>query len=53
MGELLRRLNYLLHRRRHDRELEAEMLFHREMMAKDRVPNFGNTLALREHAREA
>jgi len=53
MGELLRRLNYLLHRRQHDRELEAEMLFHREMMGKQHTRHFGNTLALREHAREA
>ena len=52
MRELLRRFNYLLHRRRHDRELQAEMLFHREMMGTDRVRDFGNTLILRENARE-
>ncbi len=53
MRELFRRLNYLLHRRQHDRELEAEMLFHREMMGKERARNFGNTLILRENARDA
>jgi len=53
MGELLRRLNYLLHRRRHDSELEDEMLFHREMMGKTQARSFGNTLLLREQARDA
>jgi predicted permease len=53
MGELFRRLNYLLHRRDRDRELEAEMLHHREMMGGDRKRDFGNITRLREDAREA
>ena len=53
MGELFRRLNYLLHRRDRDRELEAEMLHHREMMGRDRKRDFGNVTRLREDAREA
>lgn len=53
MSELFRRLNYLLHRRQYDSELEAEMLHHREMMGKDGVRGFGNITVLREDAREA
>lgn len=34
MRELFRRFRYLLNRRRFDRELESEMLFHREMAAR-------------------
>jgi len=53
MGELFRRLRYLLQRRRLDRELENEMEFHREMAAREGRRNFGNTLRLREQSREA
>jgi predicted permease len=53
MGELLRRLRYLIHRRRLDRELESDMEFHREMAARQGRSNFGNTLRMREQAREA
>jgi predicted permease len=53
MGELLRRIRYLIHRRRLDRELESDMEFHREMTARAGRNNFGNTLRMREQAREA
>ncbi len=53
MSELLRRLHYLLNRRKLDAELESDMEFHREMAANEGRQNFGNTLGLREHAREA
>jgi predicted permease len=53
MGELLRRVRYLFNRRRIDAELESDMEFHREMAARAGRRNFGNTLRLREQAREA
>ncbi len=53
MGELLRRIHYLLHHRRLDAELEREMEFHREMASQQGRRDFGNTLHLREQAREA
>lgn len=53
MGELFRRLRYLLFHRRFDQELENEMEFHREMAAHQGRRNFGNTLRLREQSREA
>ena len=53
MGEFFRRLRYLLNRRQLDQELESDMEFHREMAAREGRRNFGNTLRLREDAREA
>src|SRR5450631_2603561 len=53
MGELMRRIRYLLNRRRFDAELENDMEFHREMAAREGRRNFGNTLRLREQAHEA
>ena len=53
MGEYFRRIQYLIHRRRLDRELESDMEFHREMAARAGRSNFGNTLRMRERAREA
>ncbi len=53
MPELFRRLEYLLHHRRLDRELAEDMEFHREMAAREGRSNFGNALRLREEAREA
>lgn len=53
MAELWRRIYYLLHRRRLDAELEADIEFHREMAAHAGRNNFGNTLRMREQAREA
>jgi predicted permease len=50
---LLRRLHYLLNRHRLDQELADEMAAHREMApGRDGAP-FGNTLRLREEARDA
>ena len=53
MGEVFRRLRYLLNRRRFDEELESDMEFHREMAARAGRKNFGNMLRLQEEAREA
>ena len=35
MREFLRRLQYLMHRRRYDQELASDMEFHREMAARE------------------
>jgi predicted permease len=51
LGEWLRRLSYLLHRRKMDEELRREMESHRAMMGDPRA--FGNTLRLRDEARDA
>ena len=53
MGELFRRIQYLIHRRRLDAELAADMEVHREMAAKAGRSNFGNTTRMREQSREA
>lgn len=54
MNELFRRLRYLLLRRRFDDELANDMEFHREMNARAGGGQaFGNTLRLREEARDA
>jgi predicted permease len=53
MGELLRRIHYLLHKRRFDAELQNDMEFHREMATREGRSNFGNVLRLREQSREA
>ncbi len=53
MGEWIRRLRYLLQRRRLEEELAGEMEFHREMAARHGGKPFGNALRLREEAREA
>ena len=53
MGELFRRLRYLLKRRQLDGELKSDMQFHREMAARAGRSNFGNMLRLREDARQA
>ena len=53
MGELFRRIRYLINRRRFDAELESDMEFHREMAARAGRSNFGNTLRMRERSREA
>ncbi len=53
MNEWFRRLQYLLHRRRFDRELANDMEFHREMAARHGGAPFGNTFRLREEARDA
>lgn len=53
MKELFRRIRYRLNRRRREAELEADMAFHREMMARGGRRNFGSMLRLSEQAREA
>jgi predicted permease len=53
MGELFRRLCYLLNRKRMQHELEQDMAAHREMMGKDHRKDFGNPEVLREQANAA
>jgi hypothetical protein len=53
MGELFRRIRYLIHRRRFDAELAGDMEFHREMAARAGRANFGNTLRFEQQARDA
>jgi predicted permease len=52
MGKLWRRIYFLLHRRRIERELAEEMAAHREMMPDERRARFGNDLHLREESRD-
>ena len=54
MGELWRRLWYLLNRSRFERDLREEMDAHRAQltMTGDAGPRFGNTLRLQEEARD-
>src|ERR1019366_9489983 len=51
MNESFRRLRYLLSRRRFVGELAHDMVFHREMAAREGKRNFANTLRLRAAAR--
>jgi predicted permease len=51
IGEWIRRLRYLLRRRAWEDELRQEMEAHRAQMGEP--PAFGNTLRLREEARDA
>ncbi len=53
MGDLIRRLRYLWNRRRLDAELAADLEVHREMAALSGGAPLGNSLRLREEAREA
>lgn len=53
MGEFFRRLKLLLNRRQFNQELNDEMEFHREMTALEGGRAFGNTLRLKEEARDA
>jgi len=53
LRELLRRIHYLLHRRRFDDELAEEMAFHREMAEQGGGVPLGDALRLREDSREA
>lgn len=50
MGQLFRRVYYLLNRRRLQRELENDMMAHREMMSPEQRRDFGNAGVLREHS---
>jgi predicted permease len=51
--EFLRRIHYLINRRRLDAELQNDMEFHREMAVRAGRKNFGNSLRMREQAYEA
>jgi predicted permease len=53
MKEWIRRVAYLLNRRRRERELQDEMDFHREMAARAGGMPLGNVLRLREDAHDA
>lgn len=53
MGELFRRIRYLIHRRCFEAELARDMEFHREMAARAGRANFGNALFIEQQAREA
>src|SRR5690348_9882648 len=53
MSQFFRRLQYLLHRRRYDQELASDLELHREMAARCGDRNLGNSLRLREEARDA
>ena len=53
MRKFFRRIDFLLHRRRFERELAEEMAAHRDMMPAERRPNFGNAARLAEDVREA
>src|SRR5262249_29968184 len=53
MGEFFRRIYYLLHRRRLERELQNDMAVHREMMEQEHQKDFGNSLRLQERSHEA
>src|SRR5215469_10947762 len=53
MGDFFRRIYYLLNRRRLERELANDIDVHREMMGTEYRKDFGNTLRMREQAREA
>src|SRR5262245_8905265 len=52
--ETLRRIWYLLNRRRLEHDLEREMQSHREMLAESGAPpsRFGSALQLREQSRD-
>src|SRR3954464_2146331 len=49
MGELWRRVCYIVNRSRFERELREEMAAHRAMLGDD-APRFGNELRLREES---
>src|SRR5262245_43428886 len=53
MGELFRRIYYLLHRRKLEQELQQDMEAHRQMMPLDSRKAFGNPALLQEKSREA
>ncbi len=53
MGELFRRVYYLLNRSKLERELQSEIDFHREMLSAESRKDFGNATLMRERAREA
>jgi predicted permease len=52
IAEAIRRIWFLLNRRRLEHGLDDEMAFHREMMERDGRVRFGDPLRLREQARD-
>ncbi|HET9792036.1 MAG TPA: ABC transporter permease, partial [Candidatus Angelobacter sp.] len=52
MSEFFRRIYFLLHRRRLERELANDIAVHREMMAPEGRKDFGNPTLLREQSQE-
>ena len=52
MSRFFRRIHHLLHRGRLERELEAEMALHREMMPPERRAAFGNPLRFHDQSRD-
>ncbi len=53
MGELFRRIHYLLNRGRLERELQNDIEAHREMMGAAHRKDFGNPTLVAEQSREA
>ncbi len=53
MGDFLRRIYYLLNRRRLDRELQNDIEFHREMLSPQSRKDFGNATLASERSHEA
>jgi len=53
MGDFLRRISYLLNRRRLERELQNDIEVHREMMSTEDRKDFGNPTLLRGRSRES
>ncbi len=53
MRKVLRRMAYLWNRRRMERQMAAEMAYHRERMPPERRAAFGSELRFAEDAREA
>ncbi len=53
MGDLFRRIYYLLQRRQLEQELQNDMAVHREMLGQEHKKDFGNPLLLQEQSHEA
>jgi predicted permease len=53
MGELFRRIYYLLNRSKLERALQNDIEFHREMLSHESRKDFGNATLARERSREA
>jgi predicted permease len=53
MGDLFRRIYYLLNRRKLERELQNDIDVHREMLSPESRRDFGNPTLMRERSREA
>ena len=51
MGEIWRRIRYLINRTRHERDLAEEMRLHREMVGQSSSRSFGNLTQIHESSR--